>query len=240
MVASSSELQLALDLIGVFVFALSGALVGVRKHLDLLGVAVLSWVAGLGGGMIRDVFLGDLPPVGISDWRLLAAALAAGLFVFALHPRLIEVGSGTSSAGTSTAGTSTAGKSRQRLRVALITRLVRLLDAAGLAVFSVGGALKAISFGSSGLAAVLIGVITAVGGGMLRDVLVREVPEVLRRELYAIPALIGACSVVIAFNAGYLATWVVWASVMLVFVIRIVAVVLDLNAPTALRTGDHR
>ncbi len=229
MVASSSELQLALDLIGVFVFALSGALVGVRKQLDLLGVAVLSWVAGLGGGMIRDVFLGDLPPVGISDWRLLAAALAAGLFVFALHPRLIEARSQTA----------TAGKSRQRLRVALITRLVRLLDAAGLAVFSVGGALKAISFGSSGLAAVLIGVITAVGGGMLRDVLVREVPEVLRRELYAIPALIGASSVVIAFNAGYLATWVVWACVIVVFVIRIVAVVLDLNAPTALRTGDH-
>ncbi|MGB3828975.1 MAG: trimeric intracellular cation channel family protein [Ornithinimicrobium sp.] len=225
MVASSTELQLALDLIGVFVFALSGALVGVRKQLDLLGVAVLSWVAGLGGGMIRDVFLGDVPPVGISDWRLLAAAISAAFLVFALHPRLMEARS---------------SGSRSRVRFALVTRLVRILDAAGLAVFSVGGALKAISFGSPALAAVLIGVITAVGGGMLRDVLVREVPEVLRRELYAVPALIGSCSVVIAFHVGYLATWVVWSSVILVFVIRIVAVVLDLNAPTALRTGDHR
>lgn len=224
MVASSSELQLALDLIGVFVFALSGALVGVRKGLDLVGVAVLSWIAGLGGGMIRDVFLGDVPPVGVSDWRLLAAAVCAGLVVFAAHPRLMEARQ--------------TGR-RARVRIGLVTRMVRVLDAAGLAVFSVGGALKALSFGSSGLAAVLIGVVTAVGGGMLRDVLVREVPEVLRRELYAVPALVGALSVVVAFAAGYLATWVVWGSVMLVFVIRMVAVMLDLNAPTAFRTGDR-
>ena len=223
MVASSSELQLALDLIGVFVFGLSGALVGVRKGLDLVGVAVLSWIAGLGGGMIRDVFLGDLPPVGVSDWRLLAAAVSAGLVVFALHPRLMQARE---------------RGGRARVRIGLVTRLVRMLDAAGLAVFSVGGALKAISFGSSGLAAVLIGVVTAVGGGMLRDVLVREVPEVLRRELYAVPALIGSLSVVVAFTAGYLTTWVVWASVMLVFLIRMVAVMLDLNAPTTFRTGD--
>ncbi len=224
MVASSSELQLALDLIGVFVFALSGALVGVRKHLDLLGVVVLAWVAGLGGGMIRDVFLGDLPPVGISDWRLMGAAVLAGLFIFSIHSRLVEV---REKGG------------RSRVRIALITRLVRLLDAAGLAVFSVGGALKAVSFGTSGFAAVLIGVITAIGGGLLRDVSVREVPEVLQRELYALPALVGATTVVIAFQSGYLATGVIWACVLLVFSIRIVAVVLDLNAPTALRTGDN-
>lgn len=224
MVASSTELQLALDLIGVFVFALSGALVGVRKQLDLLGVAVLAWVAGLGGGMIRDVFLGDLPPVGISDWRLPAAAVTAGLIVFSLHSRLMEV----RERGV-----------RSRVRLGLITRLVRVLDAAGLAVFSVGGALKAISFGASPFAAVVIGAISAIGGGVLRDVLVREVPEVLRRELYAVPALIGAGSVVLAFNAGYLATWVVWVSVILVFVIRMVAVLLDLNAPKPLRTGDR-
>lgn len=224
MVASSSGLQLALDLIGVFVFALSGALVGVRKQLDLLGVAVLAVVAGLGGGIIRDVFLGDLPPVGISDWRLLTAALTAGLIVFALHGRLMEV----RERGT-----------RTRVRLGLITRLVRVLDAAGLAVFSVGGALKAISFGAPPLAAVVIGTISAIGGGVLRDVLVREVPEVLRRELYAVPALIGAGSVVVAFSLGYLATWLVWASVILVFVIRMVAVLLDLNAPKPFRTGDR-
>jgi uncharacterized membrane protein YeiH len=224
MVASSTELQLALDLIGVFVFALSGALVGVRKGLDLVGVAVLSWIAGLGGGMLRDVLLGDLPPVGVSDWRLLAAAVAAGLVVFALHPRLMQARE--------------SGR-RARVRIGSVTRMVRVLDAAGLAVFSVGGALKALSFGSSGLAAGVIGVITAVGGGLLRDVLVREVPEVLRRELYAVPALVGSLSVVVAYAAGYLAAWVIWGSVILVFVIRMVAVLLDLNAPTTFRTGDQ-
>lgn len=221
MVASSTELQLALDLIGIFVFALSGALVAVRKQLDLLGVAVLAWVAGLGGGMIRDVFLGDVPPVAISDWRLLAPALTAGAIVFAFHGRLVEVRNRAQ---------------ESRVRFGLITRLVRVLDAAGLAVFSVGGALKAISFDVSPLAAVVIGAITAIGGGVLRDVLVREVPEVLRRELYAVPALIGSGVVVLANNLGYLTTLTVWASVLLVFSIRIVAVLLDLNAPRALRT----
>lgn len=140
MVATSDELQIFLDIIGMFVFALSGALVGVRKGLDMVGVAVLAWVAGLGGGMMRDVLLGDLPPVGISDWRLLVTAVAAGFLIFGLHPHMIEVRA-----------------SRPRLRLALITRSVRTLDAAGLAIFSVGGALKAISFSAPPLAAVLIG-----------------------------------------------------------------------------------
>lgn len=222
MVATTEGLQLLLDLIGVFVFALSGALVAVRRGLDMVGVAALAWVAGLGGGMIRDVFLGDLPPVGISDWRLLATAVVAGLLVFGLHPRLVEVRA-----------------SRPRLRRALITRSVRTLDAAGLALFSVGGALKAISFSAPPLAAVVIGLVAAVGGGLLRDVLAGQVPEVLRRELYAVPALIGAAIVVIAFETGHLSVWIVWASVMLVFVIRMTAVILNLNAPTALRTGDR-
>ncbi len=171
---------------------------------------------------MRDVLLGDLPPVGISDWRLLVTAVTAGLLIFGLHPHMTEVRA-----------------SRPRLRLALITRQVRTLDAAGLAIFSVGGALKAISFSAPPLAAVLIGVIAATGGGVLRDVLAGQVPELLRRELYAVPALIGSACVVIAFERGHLGVWVIWASVMLVFVIRMAAVILDLNAPTALRTGDH-
>lgn len=221
MVAPSADLQLAFDIIGVFVFALSGALVGVRRGLDLIGVAILAWVAGLGGGILRDVFLGDLPPVGISDWKLLTTALCAGVFVFGLQPHLTEMRS-----------------SHRRLRLGLVTRSVRTLDAAGLAVFSVGGALKAIAFSAPPMAAILIGVITATGGGVLRDVLAGQVPELLRRELYAVPALIGACIVVISFETGHLSAWIIWGSVMLVFVIRMVAVILDLNAPTALRTGD--
>lgn len=223
MVASNEGLQLFLDIVGVFVFALSGALVAVRRGLDMVGVAVLAWLAGLGGGMIRDVFLGDVPPVAISDWRLLATALAAGLLVFFAQPHAAHV-----------------APDLPRMRRELVSRSVRTLDAAGLALFSVGGALKAISFGVEPLACVLIGVITACGGGVLRDVLAGEVPELLRRELYAVPALIGATIVVVSFESGYLREWIVWASVMLVFVIRMAAVILDLNAPTALRTGDSR
>lgn len=221
MVAQSADLQLALDVIGVFVFALSGALVGVRRGLDLVGVVVLAWLAGLGGGILRDVFLGDLPPVGLSDPRLLGTALSAGVLVFVLHPRLTGLRA-----------------SRRRLRLGLISRSVRVLDAAGLAVFCVGGALKAVSFSAPPVAAVLIGVIAATGGGVLRDVLAGQVPELLRRELYAVPALIGSVLVVVSFETGHLGVGIVWGSVMLVFVIRIVAVILDLNAPTALRTGD--
>lgn len=223
MVASNEGLQLFLDIIGVFVFALSGALVAVRRGLDMVGVAVLAWIAGLGGGMIRDVFLGDVPPVAISDWRLLATALSAGLLVFFAQPHAAQ-----------------ASPDLPRMRRELVSQSVRTLDAAGLALFSVGGALKAISFGVAPLACVLIGVVTACGGGVLRDVLAGQVPELLRRELYAVPALIGSAIVVVSFESGHLREWIVWASVMLVFVIRMTAVILDLNAPTALRTGDSR
>jgi uncharacterized membrane protein YeiH len=119
-----------------------------------------------------------------------------------------------------------------------ISRLVRVLDAAGLAVFAVAGALKALGVGAGPVTAVLVGGITAVGGGILRDVLAGQVPEVLRRELYAVPALLGAAIVVVAHHVGHLTASVVWGSVLIVFVVRMMAVVLDLNAPKPLRTGE--
>lgn len=209
MLTANSDLQLVLDLVGVFVFALSGGLVAVRKRLDLVGVVVLAWVAGLGGGMIRDVLIGDTPPVGVSDWRLMLAACLAGLITFVIHPR-----------------------------VERIARLVRVLDAAGLALFAVSGAMKAVLFAVSPVTAVVVGVITAAGGGLMRDVIVGQVPEVLRHELYAVPALLGSLVIVVAAEAQHLTTLVVWAAVVLVFAVRMAAVVLDLNAPRPLRTGD--
>ena len=220
MVTHDLDLQLVLDALGVFVFALSGGLVAVRKGLDLIGIVVLAWLAGLGGGIIRDVFIGDLPPVGISDWRLLVTALVAGLGTFLWYSRfrsLVPVWSET------------------RLR-GLVGRSVRVLDACGLSLFAVSGSLKALEHDTGAMAAVFLGVITAVGGGVLRDVLAGEVPEVLRRELYAVPALIGASMVVVADSQGVLNPLVIWAAVALVFVIRMAAVLLNLNAPTALRT----
>ncbi|TQL51469.1 trimeric intracellular cation channel family protein [Ornithinicoccus hortensis] len=222
MVDVNPDLQLSLDLVGVFVFGLSGALVAVRRGLDLVGIVVLAWMAGLGGGMMRDVMIGAIPPVGISDWRLITAAALSALLVFALHGVLRDP-----------------DVPRRGLRRGLITRMVLVLDAVGLAAFAVTGSLKALQFGMPGLAAVIVGAISAVGGGLIRDLLAGQVPEVLRRELYAIPAVVGAVSVVLAHHLGYLDEWVLYGSAILVFVIRIVAVTLNLNAPQALRTGDH-
>ncbi len=215
----TTSMQTVLDVCGVFVFALSGALVAVRRGLDLFGVLVLAWVAGLGGGIIRDVFLGITPPVAVSDWRLLAAAAGAGIAVFLLHGSWVQHSS-----------------RRPGGRRRLVSRAVRLLDAAGLALFAVSGALVALGQDAGPLAATLIGGITAVGGGMLRDVLARQVPEVLQRELYALPALAGAALVVLLDHLGALSPVTAWVAVGLVFGIRVVAVTLDLNAPRPLRT----
>jgi uncharacterized membrane protein YeiH len=210
MLTLDPNLQLVLDLLGVFAFALSGGLVAVKKRLDLFGVLVLASAAALGGGIMRDVLIGRVPPTGISDWRLLTGAIVAGLVTFLYHPG-----------------------------VERISRFVRVLDAVGLAVFAVGGSLTALGAGANAIPAVIFGGITAVGGGMVRDVLAGQVPEVLRREMYALPALLGSILVVAAHHFDLISPFVVWGCVLLVFGLRMAAVILHVNAPKPLRTGDH-
>lgn len=214
-----ATLRLVLDLVGVFAFALSGALLAVRRGLDLFGVLVLAWVAGLGGGTLRDLLLGLTPPAGVSDGRLVAAALLAGLLVFALYGTWREL-----------------ARRHPDVRWGRASYVVRLLDAVGLGVFAVTGALLALTVGAGALTATVVGGVTAIGGGLLRDLLVGQVPEVLRRELYALPALMGAALVVLADHLGVLSPPVVVGCAALVTVVRLVAVALDLNAPRALRT----
>lgn len=158
-----APLLLVLDLGGVFVFALSGALVGVRQALDLFGVIVLAGATGLGGGLLRDVLIGDVPPVALTDWRYLVVPVVAGVVAFVAHPA-----------------------------VRRMERLITVSDAGGLALFCVAGALKAYDAGLSVLAAALLGMVTGIGGGMIRDVLAGRVPVVFGGELYATPALAGA------------------------------------------------
>lgn len=220
MIAIPSDVSLVLDIVGIFVFALSGGLVGVRARLDIFGVAVLAWVTGLGGGIIRDVFLGDVPPAGISNPWFIVTVLAAGLVTFAFHGLFVDL-----------------TRSRPRLQLRRISHAVKYLDAVGLATFAVSGALKAVNLGAPPLACVFVGAITAVGGGMIRDVLVGQVPEVLRRELYALPAVFGAAVVVVAHQLDALSLAVVWMAVLLVLAIRIAAIVFDLNAPNASQFG---
>jgi uncharacterized membrane protein YeiH len=166
-------LILALNLAGTFVFGVSGGLAGVRAKLDLFGVVVLAAVVGLAGGITRDLLIGT-PPATFRDWRYLAAVGAAGLVCFFARPALERV-----------------------------QRSVLVFDAVGLGLFSVTGATKALDFGVGPVQAVLLGAITGIGGGMLRDVLLREIPTVLRHDLYAIPALLGAAVMVVAQKAGF-------------------------------------
>src|SRR3954470_12339301 len=168
----SPALILVLNLAGTFVFGLSGGLAAVRAKLDLFGVVVLAAVIGLAGGITRDVLIGT-PPATFRDWRYLAAAAAAGVVCFF------------------------AGRALERAE-----RSVMIFDALGLGLFAVTGATKALQFGLGPVQAILLGTITGVGGGMLRDVLLRQVPTVLREGLYAIPALLGATVLVLAQEAG--------------------------------------
>ncbi len=163
-----STLLVAFDLGGTFVFALSGATAGVKHRLDLFGVLVLSFAAGNSGGIARDVMIGAHPPAAISDWRYVAVSILAGLITFFWY-RIIN----------------------------RLSSPVLVFDAAGLALFAVAGAGKALAFQAGPVAATLLGMLTGIGGGMVRDVLVREIPTVLRTELYAVAALIGAAVVVI-------------------------------------------
>lgn len=163
-----------LDLMGIFVFATSGALVAIRKSLDLFGVLVLAGATGLGGGFVRDVLIDATPPAALVDWRYLLVPIAAGLITFRLH-----------------------------IRVGRRERYIVLLDAVGLSVFCVTGALKATAYGLDPLPAALMGMVTGIGGGIIRDLLANRVPEVFRGELYATPALAGA-AITVGLNNGSL------------------------------------
>src|SRR6201984_3608238 len=160
--------MLVLDLVGTFVFAISGATAGVARRLALVGILGLSFVAGNVGGITRDVLIGSVPPAAISDWRYLAVSLLAGLITFYWYSAVA------------------------RLRSPWL-----VFDAAGLALFAVSGAQKGLAFELNPVMAALLGMLTGVGGGMMRDILVAEIPTVLRADLYAIAALAGAAVVVI-------------------------------------------
>jgi uncharacterized membrane protein YeiH len=162
---------LILNLIGTFIFGLSGGFLAVRKRLDLFGVMVLALAAALGGGIMRDILLGNTPPQTLTDWRYLAVAAAAGLAVFLQYSR-IEAWSG----------------------------FVKTFDAAGLGLFTVTGTTAALNAGLGEVPAALLGMLTGVGGGVLRDVLAQEVPLVLRGEIYALASLLGASIVIVAWD----------------------------------------
>jgi uncharacterized membrane protein YeiH len=208
-VVTESPLLLGLDLAGTFAFALNGALTAVKvAKLDVVGVLTLGMVTALGGGIIRDILIDSLPPATFSDWRYLLVAAAGSLVAFAFS------------------------RSLSRLNAPIL-----LLDAAGLSLFAVTGASKALDFGVGAAQAAILGTITAVGGGTLRDMLIARVPVILRSELYAIPALVAATVVVVAEETGLYGTVAAVAAAAACFTIRIVGLRYRLDAP---RPPGHR
>jgi uncharacterized membrane protein YeiH len=197
-------LLLVLELVGTFVFALSGAMAGVRHRLDLFGVLVLSFAAGNAGGIARDLLIGAVPPAAIIDWRYLGVSLIAGAATF-WRPPVIA-----------------------RLRSPVL-----IFDAAGLGLFAVAGTQKALAFGLNPILAALLGMLTGIGGGMARDVLLAEIPIVLRADLYALAALAGAALVVIGAILRLPATAVTIAGAVLCFGLRFMAIRRGWHLPVA-------
>src|SRR5271168_56658 len=162
-----------LDLGVTFVFALSGAVAAVNRRLDIFGILVLSFVTGNFGGITRDLLIGAVPPAALTDGRYLLVSVLAGLITFFWYGGV------------------------DKLRSPVL-----LFDAVGLSFFAVAGAQKAVTFGLSPVTAALLGMLTGIGGGMTRDVLLTEIPQVLRSDLYAAAALAGASIVVIGHMLG--------------------------------------
>ncbi len=205
------HLPVLFDLLGVFSAAASGALTGIRKGLDLVGIVVLGAVTGLGGGAVRDVLIGADPPAFLTDWRYLTTATLAAAAVIAVEYELFPPGALV--------------RDRVRLSTAFL-----MVDSLTLGCFAVSGTGKALQYGLASVPAVLMGVVTAVGGGVIRDILIAEVPTVLRREFYAIPAAIGSLIIVLAAWLEPAATPLAFVAAGATAALRLVAVRRDWHA----------
>jgi uncharacterized membrane protein YeiH len=195
---------LVADLIGVAVFAASGASAGVAKRLDLFGVAFVGFASALGGGILRDLTIGAVPPLAFADWRYAVTAVLASVAVFWLHPRLNRV-----------------------------RRTVLVLDAAGLGLFTATGTAKALAAGVPAVGACLLGMLTAIGGGLTRDLLTGEIPIVLQRDVYAMVALGGAILVTILQRLGHTGLIPLVGAAALMTGLRLIALYRRWSAPVA-------
>ncbi|WP_173534888.1 trimeric intracellular cation channel family protein [Streptomyces sp. CNQ-509] len=200
------SLQHWLDLAGIFVFGISGALLAVRKNFDVFGIAVLALATGLGGGLLRDLVIGAVPPAAFTEPGYLFTPLVAALLVVFLHPE-----------------------------VERITSAVMVFDAAGLGLFCVTGTLKAYEYGLGLTSAAVLGLTSAAGGGVVRDLLAGEVPSLLRwdREMYAVPALVGAVATALLIRFGQVGPATATAAAAVAFVLRLLALRFRWRAPRA-------
>jgi uncharacterized membrane protein YeiH len=194
------------DIVGTLVFAVEGAMAAVNGNLDLIGIMVLAFCTALGGGVIRDILLGSLPPAALRDWRYPTIAFTAAVLTFFLH----------------------------RYVRAIPVPVIQVLDAAGLALFAVAGTIKAKLHKMTALVAIMLGTITAVGGGTMRDILLSQIPNVLRFEIYATAALLGSACMIAARKLRLSSSAAAGLGGAVCFLLRIVSLWRHWNLPRAL------
>jgi len=197
---------LVVDLLGTFVFAVEGAMAGIQANLDLLGLMVVAFATALGGGIIRDLLIGAVPPNSIRDWRYATAAFVGGAVVFCSYQLVSQVPAW----------------------------VIIVFDAAGLGLFAVAGAAKALDFGIHPFIAVLMGGVTGVGGGTIRDVLLARIPTVLRADVYATAALAGAAVLVVGLSLKMNPKLMTILGAVVCFLLRVVSVWRHWNLPRLL------
>ena len=190
------------DLAGTFAFAISGATAARRCNLDLFGILAIAFITACGGGIARDLCIGAIPPAGLSDWRYLFTAIVAALLTVVAYPW-----------------------------VERLTYPVRLFDAMGLGLFAVYGAHKALLATGNVEVAIILGMVTAIGGGLARDMLLARVPVVLQREIYASAAFAGAALAVLGERFGWPVLWATWLPILLCFTLRFVSLRYGWNLP---------
>ena len=198
-------LTLVLNLMGTFAFGLSGGILAVKKRMDLFGVLVLSVATGLGGGIVRDLILGHTPPAILTDWRYLGTAGLAGVLVFLWYNRIANHGT-----------------------------FITTFDAVGLSIFTVTGTVIALNAGLGPAPAALLGMLTGVGGGVVRDVLAAEIPLIFRSEVYAVASMLGAIIVIAASQTGFSGIPAEILAALSTFILRMVSVRKGWKIPIAM------
>ena len=192
----------AIDLLGTGVFAISGAMAGHRKGIDIFGATFMAFVTAIGGGSLRDVFL-NIRPLWVEDGNYLIAIFVGVLISIVANKQLYT-----------------------------LAKTLTLFDAIGIGFFTVVGTLKSLDYGSSDIAAIMLGMFSAAMGGVIRDVLVNETPLILRKEIYASACLAGALLFVILNYFEVDTGWNAFISASLVFIIRIISVRFNLSLPS--------
>jgi uncharacterized membrane protein YeiH len=240
-VVFNANLEEVLNLVGAFVFAMSGALLAAHKRYDIVGMTVLAEITAIGGGVIRDLILGAVPPAAFTDHITFLLPLVAVAIVFLAYRYLIH--------SQAVQGAALAQRNRRQHLIAVVQRYraqiqvtMLIFDAAGLAVFCVAGTAKALAYHLGPIEAIALGTLTAVGGGILRDVLANDQPAVLRAgsQLYAVPAVLGSAIIVVAAYLHLYGSLAAGLAAVFVFVLRIGALRYGWQAPQPYRSSDTR